>query len=67
MANHDKPTEKQLNFIDIIKSYVKDDFHGSTKAEASIWINAHIKEFRKNQELEAKDIDEMIVAMLESR
>ena len=57
MANHDKPTEKQLNFIDIIKSYVKDDFHGSTKAEASIWINAHSKEFRKNQELEAKYID----------
>lgn len=36
MANHDKPTEKQLNFIDIIKSYVKDDFHGSTKAEDAL-------------------------------
>lgn len=65
--NNIKPTKKQLDFIDIIESYVKDNFHGSTKAEASIWINAHIREFRKNQELEAKDIDEMSAAMLESK
>lgn len=65
--NNIKPTKKQLEFIDIIESYVKDNFHGSTKAEASIWINAHIREFRKNQELEAKDIDEMSAAMLESK
>lgn len=62
-----KPTEKQLNFIDIIESYVKDNFHGSTKTEASMWIDAHIGEFRKNQELEAKDIDKMNAAMLESK
>lgn len=65
--NNIKPTKKQLYFIDIIQSYVKDNFHGSTKAEASMWINAHIGEFRKNQELEAKDIDEMSAAMLESK
>ncbi len=65
--NNIKPTKKQLDFINIIESYVKDNFHGSTKAEASMWINAHVGEFRKNQELEAKDIDEMIAAMLESK
>lgn len=65
--NNIKPTKKQLDFIDIIESYVKDNFHGRTKAEASIWINAHVGEFRKNQELEAKDIDEMSAAMLESK
>lgn len=65
--NNIKPTKKQLDFIDIIESYVKDNFHGSTKAEASMWINAHVGEFRKNQELEAKDIDEMNAAMLESK
>lgn len=65
--NNIKPTKKQLEFIDIIESYVKDNFHGSTKAEASMWINAHVGEFRRNQELEAKDIDEMSAAMLESK
>ena len=67
MTNHAKPTERQLSFIDLIESYVKDNFHGSTKAEASMWINAHIGEFRKNKELEAKDIDEIGAAMLESK
>lgn len=62
-----KPTEKQLSFIDLIESYVKDNFHGSTKAEASMWIDAHIGEFRKNQELEAKDINEIGAAILESK
>lgn len=46
MSNAPTPTKKQLDFIDDIQEFVNEKFTGSTKAEASAYIQRNIKEFK---------------------
>ena len=47
-----EPTQKQLDFIKIIEGYVVDRFTGSTKKEASEWIDAHYEIYTETRRLE---------------
>ena len=52
-----KPTQKQMNFIKVMESYLypyyyeEEDiwFKGTTKKEASKWISDNIEDFRRIQ------------------
>ena len=47
-----KPTEKQINFIKIIESYISEKFIGTTKQEASDYISRNITQYREIKEIE---------------
>lgn len=40
------PTEKQLKLIADMEEFVGEKFHGKTRAEASIWIDEHMEQFK---------------------
>ena len=52
-----EPTQKQIDFIKVMESYLypyyyfEDDilFNGTTKEEASKWINDNIEDFKRIQ------------------
>lgn len=45
----EQATEKQLRFIKKMESVLKEYFTGSTKQEASDWIDEHIDDFNEVQ------------------
>lgn len=44
--DYNKPTQKQLDFIRDIEEFVEEKFHGTTKREASEYIDRNIELFK---------------------
>lgn len=42
-----KPTDAQLDFIETIQEFVKEKFAGTTKKEATFYIQRNIDEYKR--------------------
>lgn len=52
-----KPTEEQLELIEVMCRCLKEEFHGETEEEAQEWLNAHWRDFylaRRIAEIETR-------------
>lgn len=49
-----KPTQRQLDLIAEIQEVTGVEFTGGTKAEASVYIDENLDDFRLMQEVDAK-------------
>ena len=65
-ATAEKPTQKQLEYIHDIEEVLGTEFKGSTKKEASIWLNKKVPMYK--QELKQMELDrEAELDMIDAR